>query len=120
MSDSQTATSLLPTTVAARSLGRRQNGKNWHVQKSAFRPKSGWSTWDQRSKQREETAKTKEVENKMKSLKESERQTRIEAIKKKRADKEERKRFEMLEQKMHKKRVERLKRKEKRNKLLNS
>jgi rRNA-processing protein CGR1 len=47
-------------------------------------------------------------------------QRRIEAIRTKRAAKEERLRYEKMEEKMHKKRVERLKRKEKRNKMLKS
>lgn len=47
-------------------------------------------------------------------------QRRTQAIKDKRAAKAERERYELLEAKMHKKRVERLKRREKRNKLLNS
>lgn len=48
------------------------------------------------------------------------RQRRVQAIKDKRAAKEERERYEKMAEKMHKKRVDRLKRKEKRNKLLNS
>jgi len=47
-------------------------------------------------------------------------QRRIQAIKDKRAAKEERGRYEKLAEKMHRKRVERLKRREKRNKLLKS
>lgn len=47
-------------------------------------------------------------------------QKRVQAIKDKRAMKEEKERYELMAAKMHKKRVERLKRKEKRNKLLNS
>jgi rRNA-processing protein CGR1 len=47
-------------------------------------------------------------------------QKRIQAIKDKRAAKEERERYEKLAEKMHQKRVDRLKRKEKRNKLLKS
>jgi rRNA-processing protein CGR1 len=47
-------------------------------------------------------------------------QRRVQAIKDKRAAKEERERYEKMAEKMHKKRVERLKRKEKRNKLINS
>lgn len=47
-------------------------------------------------------------------------QRRIQAIKDKRAAKAERERYEKMEVKMHKKRVERLKRREKRNKLLKS
>lgn len=48
------------------------------------------------------------------------KQRRVEAIKTKRAAKEERERFAKMEEKMHKRRVERLKRKEKRNKMLKS
>ncbi len=47
-------------------------------------------------------------------------QRRIQAIKDKRAAKEERERYEKMAEKMHRKRVERLKRREKRNKLLKS
>lgn len=47
-------------------------------------------------------------------------QRRVDAIKTKRAAKEERERFAKMEEKMHKRRVERLKRKEKRNKMLKS
>jgi rRNA-processing protein CGR1 len=47
-------------------------------------------------------------------------QRRITAIKDKRAAKEEKARYEKLAETMHKKRVERLKRKEKRNKMLKS
>lgn len=47
-------------------------------------------------------------------------QARIQRIKDRRAAKEEKARYEKMAEKMHKKRVERLKRREKRNKLLNS
>jgi hypothetical protein len=47
-------------------------------------------------------------------------QRRIQAIKDKRAAKEEKERYEKMAEKMHRRRVERLKRREKRNKLLNS
>lgn len=48
------------------------------------------------------------------------RQRRIQAIKDKRAAKEEKERYEKMAEKMHAKRVERLRRREKRNKLLKS
>ncbi|KAL1883507.1 rRNA-processing protein cgr1 [Paecilomyces lecythidis] len=44
----------------------------------------------------------------------------IQKIKQRRAEKEEKARYEKMAEKMHHKRVERLKRREKRNKLLNS
>ncbi len=47
-------------------------------------------------------------------------QRRMQAIKDKRAAKEEKERYEKMAEKMHRKRVERLKRREKRNKLLKS
>jgi rRNA-processing protein CGR1 len=47
-------------------------------------------------------------------------QRRIEAIRTKRAAKEERERYQKMGEKMHKKRVERLKRREKRNAMLKS
>lgn len=47
-------------------------------------------------------------------------QRRVDAIKTKRAAKAERERFALMEEKMHKKRVDRLKRREKRNKMLKS
>ena len=47
-------------------------------------------------------------------------QRRIQAIKDKRAAREEKERYEKMAEKMHRKRVERLKRREKRNKLLKS
>ena len=47
-------------------------------------------------------------------------QRRTQAIKDKRAAKEEKQRYEKMAEKMHAKRVERLKRREKRNKLLKS
>lgn len=47
-------------------------------------------------------------------------QAHIQRIKERRAAKEEKARYEKMAEKMHQKRVERLKRREKRNKLLNS
>lgn len=47
-------------------------------------------------------------------------QRRIQAIRDRRAAKEEKLRYEKMAEKMHRKRVERLKRREKRNKVLNS
>lgn len=47
-------------------------------------------------------------------------QAHIQRIKDKRAAKEEKARYEKMAEKMHRKRVERLRRREKRNKLLNS
>ncbi|TVY47212.1 rRNA-processing protein cgrA [Lachnellula cervina] len=88
-------------------------GKQWHEPKSAFRPKAG-------NEERKFMAAVKAKEKEMKEEKEAERQRRITALKEKRAVKEEKARYEKLAETMHKKRVERLKRKEKRNKMLKS
>ncbi|KAI1764782.1 hypothetical protein GGR53DRAFT_466026 [Hypoxylon sp. FL1150] len=100
--------------------GMRKNGKQWHPSRKAFRPASGLTSYEQRTKLRTTTAAMKAKEKEMKDEKEAERQQRVQAIKEKRAKKEEKERYEKMAEKMHKKRVERLKRKEKRNKLLNS
>lgn len=56
----------------------------------------------------------------MKDEKEAERQARVQAIKDKRAAKAERERFEKMAETMHRRRVERVRRREKRNKALKS
>ncbi|KAL6720767.1 rRNA-processing protein cgr1 [Lecanora helva] len=97
-----------------------ESGKQWHPQKSAFRPKAGQTSYEKRTAERIAIAATKAKEKEMKDEKEEERQRRIQAIKDKRAAKEEKERYEKMAEKMHRKRVERLKRREKRNKLLKS
>ncbi|KAI9859590.1 MAG: hypothetical protein M1824_003756 [Vezdaea acicularis] len=109
-----------PITSSAPTIGLRKNGKNWHPPKSAFRIKAGQSTYAKRLEERKATTTMKAKEKEMKDEKQEERQRRIQAIKDRRAAKEEKERYEKLAVKMHRKRVERLKRKEKRNKLLKS
>ncbi|KAA8616674.1 rRNA processing protein CgrA [Pyrenophora tritici-repentis] len=92
-----------PATETAPVKGMKKNGKQWHDNKAPFRPKAGQSSWEKRSAERAALAAR-----------------RVEAIKTKRAAKEERERFAKMEEKMHKRRVERLKRREKRNKMLKS
>ncbi|USP77009.1 uncharacterized protein yc1106_04283 [Curvularia clavata] len=109
-----------PATESVPVKGMKKNGKQWHDNKAPFRPKANQSSWEKRQAERKALAAVKAKEKELKEEKEAERQRRIEAIKTKRAAKEERERFAKMEEKMHKRRVERLKRKEKRNKLLNS
>jgi len=112
-----------PSAVAeqpAKPLGMRKNGKQWHPTKKAFRPTAGLTTYDKRQKVREAMTQMKAKEKEMKAEKEEERQRRIQALRDKRAKKEEAERYEKLAEKMNRKRVERLKRKEKRNKMLSS
>ncbi|GAO13778.1 uncharacterized protein UV8b_03992 [Ustilaginoidea virens] len=105
---------------AAKPLGMRKNGKQWHAQKQAFRPTKGLTSYERRTKERAAMAQMKAKEKEMKDEKEEARQEKIRKIREKRAKKEERERFEKMAETMHRKRVERLKRKEKRNKLINS
>ncbi|EON64305.1 hypothetical protein W97_03536 [Coniosporium apollinis CBS 100218] len=105
---------------AVTALGLRKNGKQWHDQKTAFRPKAGLTSYAKRTEERKALAAVKAKEKEMRDEKEAERQRRIQGIKDKRAAKEEKDRYEKMAEKMHRKRVERLKRREKRNKLLKS
>ena len=118
-STAKTAATTAPL-QAQKGLGRRVNGKQWHVPKTAFRPTAGQTTFAKRMEVESVKKATKAREQEMKDEKEAERQRRIQAIKDKRKAKEERERYAAMEEKMHRKRVERRKRREKRNKLLNS
>ncbi|KAF8856788.1 hypothetical protein BDZ45DRAFT_675262 [Acephala macrosclerotiorum] len=116
----EVATPVAAPQTAAQPQGMRKNGKQWHKPKTAFRPTSGMTSYEKRQAERTATAAVKAKEKEMKEEKEAERQRRIKALKDKRAAKEEKARYEKLAETMHRKRVERLKRKEKRNKLLKS
>ena len=104
----------------SQTTGLRKNGKHWHENRKAFRPTSGQTSYAKRVQKQAQEAEVKKVEVEMKAEKEEERQRRIQGIKDKRAAKEEKERFAKMEEKMHRKRVERVKRREKRNKLLKS
>ncbi|KAK1017029.1 rRNA-processing protein cgr1 [Friedmanniomyces endolithicus] len=97
-----------------------QNGKQWHPTRKAFRPTAGQTSYAKRATKTAQQAEVKKLETEMKAEKEEERQRRIQAIKDKRAARGEKERFEKMAEKMHAKRVERLRRREKRNKLLKS
>ncbi|KAK3654643.1 rRNA-processing protein cgr1 [Elasticomyces elasticus] len=109
-----------PAAKAAPVSGHRKNGKQWHETRKAFRPTSGQTPYAKRAAKNAQEAEVKKLETEMKAEKEEERQHRIQAIKDKRAAKEEKERFEKMALKMHAKRVERVRRREKRNKLLKS
>ena len=51
-------------------------GKNWHTNKSAFRPNAGQSTFKKRVVERQAQAAMKAKEKEMKDEKEDERQVR--------------------------------------------
>ncbi|TID16328.1 rrna-processing protein cgr1 [Venturia nashicola] len=100
--------------------GRRKNGKQWHDNKTAFRPTGGLTSYEKRQGKRKELETMKAKEKELKEEKEAERQRWIQGIKDKRVAKAEKERYEKLAEKMHRKRVERLKRREKRNKMIKS
>ncbi|KAG2164810.1 hypothetical protein JADG_004549 [Aureobasidium aubasidani] len=95
-------------------------GKQWHETKKAFRPTAGQTSYAKRQAKDQALAVVKAQEKEMKEEKEAERKRRITALKEKREAKEEKERYEKMAAKMHQKRVDRLKRREKRNKLLKS
>ncbi|EPE06310.1 rrna-processing protein cgr1 [Ophiostoma piceae UAMH 11346] len=103
-----------------KSLGLRKNGKQWHAPKKAFRPSSGLTPYEKRNKDRIALATMKAKEKELKDEKEAAHEARVTLIRERRKAKEEKERYEKLATKMHAKRVERLKRKEKRNKLINT
>ncbi|MCJ1393607.1 hypothetical protein MMC18_006482 [Xylographa bjoerkii] len=99
----------------------RKNGQPPHSQpRPAFRPAASLTSYSKRLASRTALAATKAKEAEMKEEKEAARQERITAIKEKRARKVERERFEKMAETMHKRRVERVRRREKRNKALKS
>ncbi|ANZ73879.1 BA75_01810T0 [Komagataella pastoris] len=100
--------------------GTRVNGKDWKLQKDAMRVRSlgGNLTWEQKKQKRLEEQAIKAKIRELKEEKEGIRKSRIEETKRRQSLKEEKERYERMAQVMHRRKVERLKRKEKRNKLL--
>lgn len=109
-----------PNAKVAQVTGVRKNGKQWHDTKKPFRPNAGQTSYAKRAAKQAQEAEVKKLEKEMQAEREEERQRKIQAIKDKRAAKEEKERYELMAAKMHAKRVERLRRREKRNKLLKS
>ncbi|OAP63533.1 rRNA-processing protein cgrA [Fonsecaea erecta] len=108
------------TTEPVPKIGMRVNGKNWHAPKKPFRPTAGQTSFAKRKELETLKQATKAREQEMREEKVAERNRRIQAIKDRRKAKEEKERYEKMAEKMHKKVVERRKRREKRNKLLKS
>jgi rRNA-processing protein CGR1 len=57
----------------------RLTGKQWHDNKTAFRPRANQTSWDKRTAERKALAATKAKEKEMKEEKEAERQVRYRA-----------------------------------------
>ncbi|CAI7664161.1 unnamed protein product [Penicillium glandicola] len=114
------STSTVTAPVVPPTTGMRKNGKNWHGTKKAFRPTAGLTSYAKRQEAKKHSDAVKELEREMKEEAEAERKARIQRIKDRREAKEEKLRYEKMAEKMHHKRLDRLKRREKRNKLLSS
>ncbi|AET37653.1 Cgr1p Ecym_1425 [Eremothecium cymbalariae DBVPG len=106
------------------SKGTIVSGRTWKVNKGAFRVTSKviknkkLTSWELKQ---QKMLEDKQFKNKLKDLKQEkqeERDSRINALKERREKKEEKERYEKLAAKMHAKKVERLRRREKRNKAL--
>ncbi|OJJ43694.1 hypothetical protein ASPZODRAFT_103136 [Penicilliopsis zonata CBS 506.65] len=115
-----TPPSTQPVASTVPQAGMRKNGKKWQTPKKAFRPTAGLTSYAKRLEARKQLEIIKDHERELKEEKEAERKALIQKIKDRKAAKEEKERYQKMAEKMHHKRVERLKRKEKRNKLLNS
>jgi rRNA-processing protein CGR1 len=58
-------------------LTRAFAGKQWHDNKTAFRPRANQTSWDKRTLERKTLAANKAKEKELKEEKEAERQVRI-------------------------------------------
>lgn len=102
--------------------GSRVNGKDWKIQKDAFRVKTlgvtKSSSWRKREEKRLQDKQYKARLQELKQEKEDAKQLKIAELKRRREIKEEKERYERMAQKMHAKKVERMRKREKRNKML--
>lgn len=101
--------------------GVRVSGKQWKVAKEPLRVRAiglKKSAWEKKKEKADAVKLAKLKEKQMKDEKEQARKEKIDMLKAKREAKAEKERYELLAQKMHAKKVERIRRREKRNKLL--
>lgn len=108
----------------AKVKGPNVSGRPWKAEKEPFRPKGRvvknkiLTSWELKKQKRLEDLQFKERLKELKNEKETLRQNRINALRERREKKAERERYERMAAKMHAKKVERLRRREKRNKAL--
>lgn len=113
-----------PTTPKDIGEGARVSGKEWKISKDAFRVRTlgvkqlKSSNFKERELKKMQEDQYKSKLKELKGDKENARKEKLAALKKKREAKEEKERFERVAAKMTAKKVERLRKKEKRNKLL--
>ncbi|CAI4061937.1 Cgr1p SKDI_07G2250 [Saccharomyces kudriavzevii IFO 1802] len=115
-----TETGVKPKLVKGASVSR----KIWKVEKAPLRAKSRvvknkkLTSWELKKQKRLEDKQFKDKLKGLKDEKEEARQAKITMLKERREKKEESERYERLAARMHAKKVERLRRREKRNKAL--
>lgn len=109
---------------SVKSKGAPVSGRAWKHEKDQFRVKSRvvknkkLSSWQLREQKRLEDKQFKERMKSLKDEKDEERKRKIQALKERREKKAEEERYQLLAAKMHAKKVERMRRREKRNKAL--
>ncbi|CAK9440289.1 uncharacterized protein LODBEIA_P43890 [Lodderomyces beijingensis] len=114
-----------PSTPKDKSEGSRVNGKDWKIKKDAFRvktlgvskPKSK-NSYKEREQKKLQEQQYKARLKELKEEKESMKKAKIDELKRRREIKAEKERYEKMAAKMHAKKVERMKKREKRNKML--
>lgn len=96
--------------------GKPVSGRVWKAEKQPLRAKSRvvknkkLTSWELKEQKRLEDKQFKEKIRELKSEKEAEKKAVIEALKERRAKKEEQERYSRLAEKMHAKKVDRLRR----------
>ncbi|SCU93655.1 LADA_0G04258g1_1 [Lachancea dasiensis] len=104
--------------------GANVSGRGWKVDKGQFRVGSRQvknkklTSWEAKKQKMLEDKQFKLKLKELKDEKEQVRKDRIQALKERREKKEEKERYERMAAKMHAKKVDRLRRREKRNKAL--
>ncbi|CAG99523.1 Cgr1 [Kluyveromyces lactis] len=104
--------------------GKPVSGRTWKVEKEPLRAKNRvvknkkLTSWELKKQKRLEDQQFKEKVRALKEEKKAEKDAVIQALKERRAKKEEQERYDRLAAKMHAKKVDRLRRREKRNKAL--
>ncbi|CAH6719935.1 rRNA-processing protein Cgr1p [[Candida] jaroonii] len=113
-----------PSEESIQTKGSRVNGKEWKEEKKAFRVKSfgvknkKFTDFQRRNEKKQQEDNYKARLKELKQEKEDLKTQRINDLKRRREIKAEKERFEKMAEKMNKRKIERLRRKEKRNKLL--
>ncbi|WLF77317.1 rRNA-processing protein cgr1 [Lodderomyces elongisporus] len=111
-----------PLAPKDKSEGSRVNGKDWKIKKDAFRVKTlgvaKRNSFKERELKKLQEQQYKERLKELQEEKESARKQKIADLKRRREIKAEKERYERMAAKMHAKKVERMKKREKRNKLL--